>query len=106
MADRADAYRVLVSDPLVVTCEAAELRRFATAVLRRLGVGADDAQFMADIIVESDLAGHESHGMRRLAEYVQRWRNGKVVADAESVIEIDTGAVMRLNGGNGFGQLV
>lgn len=61
---------------------------------------------MSDVIVNSDLAGHESHGMRRLAEYVQRWRDGKVVADAQPTIELDTGAVARLDGGNGFGQLV
>src|SRR3954447_8052181 len=61
---------------------------------------------MAGVIVDSDLAGHESHGMRRLAEYVQRWRDGKVVADARPRIDIDTGAVARLDGGSGFGQLV
>ena len=96
----------LVSDPLVMMCAAAELRRFATEILCRLGVGDEDAQFMAGVIVESDLAGHESHGMRRLAEYVQRWRDGKVVADARPTIELDTGAVARLDGGSGFGQLV
>jgi len=96
----------LVNDPLVVTCEAWELRRFASAVLCRLGMSTEDAQFMADVIVDSDLAGHESHGMRRLAEYVKRWRDGKVIADATPTIELDTGAVARLNGGSGFGQLV
>lgn len=95
-----------VSDPCVVTCEAAELRRFASAVLCSLGMGAGDARFMADVIVGSDLAGHESHGMRRLAEYVQRWRDGKVVADASPTIDLDTGAVARLDGGSGFGHLV
>jgi len=66
----------------------------------------EDAQFMGDVIVNSDLAGHESHGMRRLAEYVQRWREGKVVADAQPTIDLDTGALARLDGGSGFGQLV
>jgi len=95
-----------VSDSPVVTCDAAELRRFATDILHRLGVAADDARFMADVIVDSDLAGHESHGLRRLAEYVQRWQDGNVAADAHPMIDIDAGAVARLDGANGFGHLV
>jgi len=95
-----------VSEPVVVWCEADELRRLAGEVLSRLGVAPVDAQFMADVIVASDLAGHESHGMRRLTEYVQRWRDGRVVAHSHPTIELDTGNLARVNGGGGFGQLV
>ena len=55
-------------------------------------MGAEDAEFMADVIVDSDLAGHESHGMRRFTEYVQRWRQaGRFVADTQPAIELDRG---------------
>lgn len=87
-------------------CLPEELRGFAASVLTRIGMAAADADFMASLIVASDLAGHESHGMRRLPEYVGRWREGRADPRAEPVIELDNGAVLRLDGRRGYGHIV
>jgi LDH2 family malate/lactate/ureidoglycolate dehydrogenase len=89
----------------VIRCAADELRRFATAVVERMGAAPDEAAFVAGVIVASDLAGHESHGMRRLPEYVERWRSGRLDPGARPVVELDAGAVVRLHGANGFGHV-
>src|SRR5689334_25158416 len=89
----------------MIHCAAGELRRFAAAVLEAIGMRLEDAAFAAEAIVASDLAGHESHGMRRLPEYVERWRGGRLDPAARPVVEPDAGAVVRLHGANGFGHV-
>jgi LDH2 family malate/lactate/ureidoglycolate dehydrogenase len=89
----------------VIRCPADELRRFGTAVVSQMGAAPADAAFVADVIVASDLAGHESHGMRRLPEYVDRWRSGRLDAAARPVVELDAGAVVRLHGRRAFGHV-
>lgn len=78
--------------------EADDLRRFAADYLEALGVEPADAAFAADCVVGADLAGHESHGVRRLPEYLQRRRDGHLVPGARPVIEHDRGSVVRLDG--------
>ncbi|AQW55985.1 Ldh family oxidoreductase [Streptomyces violaceusniger] len=89
-----------------ILCLPGELRGFAASVLTRIRMDEADADFMAGVIVASDLAGHESHGMRRLPEYVGRWRAGKANPSARPVIELDSGAVLRLDGRRGYGHIV
>lgn len=88
-----------------ITCPPEELLGFTTSVLARIGMPAANADFMASLIVASDLAGHESHGIRRLPEYVDRWRAGKADPSAEPVIELDKGALIRLNGRRAYGHI-
>ena len=63
-------------EPTDVICSAADLETYTTCVLEAVGLAPADAQYMAHQIVGSDLAGHESHGMRRLAEYVAQVQTG------------------------------
>ncbi|WP_284982526.1 Ldh family oxidoreductase [Arthrobacter sp. efr-133-TYG-118] len=88
-----------------IACPPEELRRFTASVLTRIGMTAQNADFMAGVIVASDLAGHESHGIRRLPEYVDRWRAGNADPGAEPVVELDNGAVLRLNGRRAYGHI-
>jgi uncharacterized oxidoreductase len=94
------------SDPVAVQCNWRELRRFTQAALQAVGTPVDDALYMAGQIIDSDLAGHESHGMRRLAEYVRRAREGLAVPSACPVIDLDRGSLVRIDGKSGFGHLV
>ena len=89
-----------------VLANADDLLRFTAQVLQRLGTREADAQDMAAQIVGSELAGHESHGMRRLPEYVDRATSGHADPRAEITIEIDTGSLVRIDGHRGFGHLV
>ena len=89
----------------MIRCTAADLERFSAAVLRAIGTRPDDADFTASVIVASDLAGHESHGMRRLSEYVERARDGLLKPGERPVIELDLGALVRLDGRSAFGHV-
>jgi len=89
-----------------VLTDADDLQRFTEQVLQRLGTSADDARDMAAQIVDSELAGHESHGLRRLPEYVERATSGHADPRAEITVEADAGALVRIDGNRGFGHLV
>ena len=89
-----------------VRANADDLVRFTEQILQRLGTPDADAHDMAVQIVNSELAGHESHGMRRLPEYVERAASGHADPRADITIEIDTGSLVRVNGNRGFGHLV
>lgn len=84
---------------------AAELERFATDVLVAVGMRAEDAAPMAQVVVAADLAGHESCGLRQLPSYVEAVRTGLVDPAARPAVDLDRGAVLRVDGGTGFGHV-
>src|SRR5690606_23276309 len=83
-----------------------ELQRFTAQALAAVGMREDDAREMASQIVGSELAGHESHGLRRLPEYIGRARSGETDPAARPEVDIDRGALSRIDGRRGFGHLV
>lgn len=95
-----------MSENKTVPCTPTELFDFAYEVLCKLGTTRQDAYDMANQIVGSELAGHESHGMRRLAEYVDRVQKGFANPAGQIEIELDKGSLVRVNGNRGFGHIV
>lgn len=89
----------------MIRCQADDLVRFATAILGGIGMVPEDAAFAAEVIVASDLAGHESHGLRRLPEYVARADQGLMDPGARPVLELDLGALVRLDGRRCLGHV-
>jgi LDH2 family malate/lactate/ureidoglycolate dehydrogenase len=60
---------------------AEDLRRFTTAVFEHFGVAPDDAAMGAEVLVDADLAGIESHGIAHLpwhAGYAPGLKDGRV----------------------------
>jgi L-lactate dehydrogenase len=49
---------------------AARLREFAQALLGHAGLPAERAQVVAEVLVEGDLLGHDTHGLALLAQYL------------------------------------
>ena len=82
------------------------LTDFATAVLEREGVPADDARLLAGCLVEAELWGHPSHGLLRLSWYVARIRTGVVDPAANAETVVDWGAVAVLDGHEGLGHVL
>ena len=84
----------------------AELFRFISEVLQAVGTPVAGATEMANQMVASDLAGHESHGIRRLREYAYRARDGFVNPAAIPTLEQDSGSLVSINGQTNYGHLV
>jgi LDH2 family malate/lactate/ureidoglycolate dehydrogenase len=84
----------------------ADLVTFGTDILRRLEVPAEDAALVAHSLVTADAWGHPSHGLLRLAWYVERLRARVMTATTQPRTLLDGGAVAVLDGGEGIGQVI
>ena len=83
-----------------------KLKRFAQAVFERLGAQADKAFETADHLVEANLKGHDSHGVGMIPNYVGSALRGGLQVNADARVVKDQGAVLLVDGGFGFGQVV
>jgi L-2-hydroxycarboxylate dehydrogenase (NAD+) len=81
------------------------LRRSVAAVLRAVDVPPDDAELIADSLVEADRRGTHSHGVLRLPLYVEAVRSGGIVARPGMRWVREHGATAVLDAAGGFGQV-
>ncbi|HEX5000697.1 MAG TPA: Ldh family oxidoreductase [Terriglobia bacterium] len=73
------------------------------AVLCGLGAREEDAHIQADVWTEADLRGIPSHGVQRLPVMATRIRKGLLKAEAKPEKTWSTGAVLNIDGKDGFG---
>ena len=79
------------------------LKQFVIDVFMSYGMRAEDARISADILVESDLRGIDSHGVPRMRMYTQRLQDGLINLEAELVTVRETAATITFDAQNGFG---
>ena len=82
-----------------------DLLDLAREVLESAGTPPASAAVVADSLVESNLRGHDSHGVRRLVSYVQFIREQRLDPAAEPEVTSHHGAACTVDGHNGFGQV-
>jgi len=85
---------------------ATELKQTVHELFSLLGATADEVQRLQDHLIDSNLVGHDSHGVRVIPNYVDMIRGGDILlgADMEIVTESPTHAVV--DGKWGVGQLM
>ena len=88
------------------TLTAADAQRFARDVGQRIGACDEDAARLAELLVRAEVGGHPGHGLRRLRQYVNAWRNGTIVPSARAEIVRDEGSTLTLDGRRALGQVV
>lgn len=93
-----------LTDPLRI--DASALGAAAAATLAAAGCAADEARQVAHALVEANLFGHDSHGIGLLPRYVDNLRAGIARAGQSVRIVSDHGALVGLDGGCGFGQVL
>ena len=85
---------------------APQLRTITSDIFQAAGAAGDESRIVAEALVESNLEGHDSHGVVRIPEYVD-WMEKKLInigAHVRVVKESDAFAV--LDGDWGWGQVV
>jgi hydroxycarboxylate dehydrogenase B len=82
------------------------LRAAMRALVRGCGSSEAEAAAVADNLVDANLAGHDSHGIGMLPRYVEAVRQGDLKINAQVRTLLDAGALIRLDGEAGFGQVV
>jgi L-2-hydroxycarboxylate dehydrogenase (NAD+) len=82
-----------------------ELAAFVERALTTVGVSAEQARIVGDVLVAADRRGIESHGVARLRWfYVDRIRNGRIAANPRYEAVRDTPTSLLLDAGNGLGH--
>jgi uncharacterized oxidoreductase len=75
-------------------------------VVRGFGSGADEVEAVAGNLIEANLTGHDSHGIGMLPRYAQAYLEGGLQPNTHVSTVLDSGAMLRLDGGAGFGQVI
>jgi L-2-hydroxycarboxylate dehydrogenase (NAD+) len=83
---------------------AAALTDFCVRVFEKVGVPSDDARITADVLVQANLRGIDSHGVARLARYVNGLREGIMLARPDQKVVVETPTTITLDAGAGLGQ--
>jgi uncharacterized oxidoreductase len=81
------------------------LTDFAREVFTRAGVPADEAAIVATSLVGAHLAGHDSHGLIRIPQYLKAMADGILRAGVPLSIANETPAVLACDAGWGLGQV-
>lgn len=78
--------------------KAEELRDLAAALLRAAGMGAEKAAAVAEVLVEADRLGHDTHGVALLPRYLDEIVSGSMTLEGEPEVIADRGATVAWDG--------
>ena len=81
------------------------LSDFVTRLFIAAGVSDDEAQCVAQSLVESNLHGHDSHGVHLARWYLSQLKHGELVAGAPFEVIHESPAMIAADGHLGFGQV-
>ena len=83
-----------------------KLKDIVASVCSAAGSELTEAELIARRLVDANLVGHDSHGVIRLPRYISNLAQGGVFANRHATVVLDTGALIVVDGNNGFGQVV
>jgi uncharacterized oxidoreductase len=89
----------------VPTFPAESLTRLAHDLFGAAGVPQDEAATVARGLVDANLAGHDSHGVLRVVQYLKALGDGLLRTGVELLVLSETPAVLHGDGQFGFGQV-
>ena len=88
------------------TLQADKLISVVASIMQGAGCAAPEATTVARRLVDSNLVGHDSHGVIRVGKYLEWMRDGWVKANQTPSIVFETDTIAIVDGNRGFGQVV
>jgi hydroxycarboxylate dehydrogenase B len=85
---------------------APKLVALVTAIMRGAGCNAQEAATIARRLVDSNLVGHDSHGVIRVSKYLDWMRAGWLQANQTPTVVFENDSLAIVEGNRGFGQVV
>jgi hydroxycarboxylate dehydrogenase B len=85
---------------------ASELAPFVAAIFAAAGSDATEAAALAEHLVDANLVGHESHGVIRVAKYLDWLRRDLVRVNRHARVAEERGPVLIVDGDLGYGQII
>jgi len=87
------------------TLPAPKLVALVAAIMEGGGSGEAEARTIAERLVDSNLVGHDSHGVLRVAKYLEWVRDGTLKPNTAPSIVFENDAIAIIDGNRGFGQV-
>ncbi|MGH8800302.1 MAG: Ldh family oxidoreductase, partial [Casimicrobiaceae bacterium] len=88
------------------TIAAPRLVALVTAIMQGAGSAPAEAATVARRLVDSNLVGHDSHGVIRVGKYLEWVRAGWLAPNRQPAVVFENDAVAIVEGNRGFGQVV
>jgi len=79
------------------------LYNFTQSVFERIGLSESESQQAADILMRAELRNISTHGLMRLPEYINLWKNKRITTSPEYKIVHETPSTALIDGGKGLG---
>lgn len=89
----------------MLTIPAPRLRETTRQIFEAAGTPPDLATQMAEILVESNLVGHDSHGVIRIPAYIDQIRKGTLIPSARPEVIEETAGSALVDGKYAFGHI-
>ena len=80
------------------------VKSFAKAVLKGFGCNEEEADIVADHLVDANLTGHDSHGIGMLPLYGEQILDGNLVPNQQPLLHDPIGAISVVDAQRGFGH--
>src|SRR5690349_16888343 len=82
------------------------LTRAVESIVRAGGSDAREAAMVATNLVAANLLGHDSHGIGMIPRYVDALLEGGLSVNQHPKVQVDAGALLALDGCQGYGQVI
>lgn len=89
----------------MLTFTADQLRKLGREIFLAAGASEENAVRVTEALVDSNLTGHDSHGVLRITQYLDAIWAGEIIPDARPRIIMETPVVALVDGGFTFGQV-
>lgn len=89
----------------MTTIRSEELAALCERALLAAGADGQAAQVLASATVEAELVGNRAVGVAHLFDYLDGYRTGRIVADAQPAVRRAAGAVVDVDARNGLAQV-
>lgn len=87
------------------TVAASKLTGLVTAIMHGAGCGEGEAATIARRLVDSNLVGHDSHGVLRVASYLDWIKDGTLRPNTAPTLVFDSETIAIVDGNRSFGQV-
>lgn len=83
-----------------------KVRKFTEKIFKAIGCSSKDARLAADVLINADLRGVDSHGVARLAGYIRLYDHGRLNPAPQIKIIHQTPSTAVIDGDKGLGLVV
>ncbi|MEZ4805780.1 MAG: Ldh family oxidoreductase [Bacteroidia bacterium] len=83
-----------------------DLRTFTILVFKAIGCSAIDAELAADVLIQADLRGIDSHGVARLSGYIRLYEKQRINTKPNIRVVREKKSVFTIDGDSGLGLII